>query len=204
MPDDHITAHRPGPVLRPAAPTADTVPAHARPSLPLRWRLIAAIAVVLLGLAGTAIAPAHAAGNPQCTTVHEWNLLDANGDPRLGSGSSEYAIWTPAARYSDGSYRWSCLLSRGAHNVAVLTLQQTINACYGAQPQSGGVNLGLHLAEDADFGPATRAALIRVQQYHRITADGIYGPTTATTIRHQGYGYGGGFGTGPLCHPFGG
>lgn len=155
----------------------------------------------MLGVA-VAANPAHAA-TPQCTSVHQWTLMDTNGDPLLGAGAGEYGVWTPAARYSDGSYRWSCLLSRGAHNIAVLTLQQTINSCYGTTPQRGGIKLGLRLAEDADFGPATKAALIKVQQYHRISADGIYGPQTATTIRHQAYGYSGPF-SGPLCHTLGG
>jgi len=193
--------------------TRPTRPPGRRPAAPanlpdrkgIRWRLFATLAAILLSLTGMIVAgsPAHAA-TPQCTTVHQWILLDSNGDPLLGAGPSDYGVWTPAARYSDGSYRWSCLLSRGTHNIAVLTLQQTINTCYGSYPQRGGIKLGLHLAEDADFGPATRAALIRIQQYHHIAADGIYGPQTATTIRHQGYGYGGAFGTGPICHSLGG
>ena len=192
--------------VRPATPPSTAAAPTSPPGrqLPVRWRLLAGLAAFLLGMLGVAVAanPARAA-TPQCTTVHQWTLMDTNGDPLLGAGTGEYGIWTPAARYSDGSYRWSCLLSRGAHNIAVLTLQQTINSCYGTNPQPGGIKLGLHLAEDADFGPATKAALIRVQQYHHITADGIYGPQTATTIRHQGYGYSGAF-SGPLCHTLGG
>jgi len=68
----------------------------------------------------------------------------------------------------------------------------------------GGVRLNLHLAKDGDFGPATKAALIRVQQYHRITADGIYGPQTALAMRHAAWAYSGDIGTGTFCHTLGG
>ncbi len=55
--------------------------------------------------------------------------------------------------------------------------------CYGT---STGTNLGISIRLDGRFGPATRAALVKVQQYHRISADGVYGPQTARTILHKG------------------
>lgn len=152
-----------------------------------------------------ASAPAYAS-TPSCTYDGWFHYTDINGDKLLGVGPGyiDYSAGAPAARYSDGTWRWSCLLSKGAHNAAVYRLQTDINACYGPTPQWGGVKLGLRLATDGDFGPATKAALIQVQRYHKITADGVYGPQTALTMRHSAWVYGGDIGTGTICHTLGG
>lgn len=172
-----------------------------------RWHAAAGLAAVLLALAGAAAtASPAAAATPTCYTEHGFRYADVNGDRLLGVGAGyiDYVAWAPAARYSDGTYRWSCLMSKGAHSSAVRSLQENINSCYGSSPQWGGVKLGLRLAEDGDFGPATKAALIKVQQYHKITADGIYGPQTAITMRHAAWAYSGDIGTGTFCHTLGG
>ena len=185
---------------------ADRRPADAPPTRH-RWRLAASLAAVVLALAGTLVAASPASAyTPTCTTAHGFRYADINGDKLLGVGPGyiDYVAWAPAARYSDGGYRWSCLMSKGAHSTAVFQLQGDINACYGSYPQWGGVKLGLHLVEDGDFGPATKAALIKVQQYHKITADGVYGPQTAITMRHTAWAYSGDIGTGTFCHTLGG
>ena len=51
---------------------------------------------------------------------------------------------------------------------------------------STGRNLGINLLQDGKFGPLTRAALVKVQKHHGISADGVYGPQTARTILHKG------------------
>jgi hypothetical protein len=171
-------------------------------------RRIAGLLTILLAIVATAVgasAPAYAS-TPQCTDQHGFHYTDINGDKLLGVGPGfiDYKAWAPAARYSDGSFRWSCLMGRGAHGTAVYELQSAINSCYGSQIQPGGIKLGLHLVEDGDFGPATKAALIKIQQRHKITADGVYGPQTALAMRHDAWAYSGDIGTGTMCHTLGG
>jgi hypothetical protein len=68
----------------------------------------------------------------------------------------------------------SCNLAEGARNDAVHTLQLTLNHCYGRG-----------IAEDRQFGPATRAALLAVQRrFPSIPHDGQYGPLTRDSIIH--------------------
>ncbi|WP_027345796.1 peptidoglycan-binding domain-containing protein [Hamadaea tsunoensis] len=165
--------------------------------------LVAGLAAVLL-VAALFVVPASTpayASAPRCTTQHSWHRYDYYGDRFLGlqPGFIDFTVWTPAARNNDGSYTWNCLLAQGSHNDAVYELQSEINACYGSSPTWGGVALGLHLAEDSDFGPATKAALVKIQKFHKITADGVYGPQTATTMRHNAWSNGGDTGTGPIC-----
>ncbi|HZM74578.1 MAG TPA: peptidoglycan-binding domain-containing protein [Candidatus Limnocylindrales bacterium] len=78
---------------------------------------------------------------------------------------------------------WRCTMRYSNTGEDVWTLQEGLNLCYGTNT---GRNLGINLRQDGQFGPATRAALVKVQQYHRISADGIYGPQTARTILHKG------------------
>jgi murein L,D-transpeptidase YcbB/YkuD len=73
----------------------------------------------------------------------------------------------PSAKYGSDWHTLNCVMARGAKSSAVWVLQQNLNHCY----QSG-------LAEDGDFGPATRAAVVNVQRKYGISADGIYGPKT--------------------------
>jgi peptidoglycan hydrolase-like protein with peptidoglycan-binding domain len=179
------------------------------PSPIRRWRLTAILSGIVLGFAATITGTSTAAfaATPQCSTQHGFHYTDVNGDKLLGVASPsyiDYTAWAPAARYSDGSYRWSCLLAKGAHGTAVYELQSEINDCYSSSPQWGGVKLGLHLAEDGDFGPATKTALIKIQQYHKITADGVYGPQTALAMRHSAWANSGDIGTGTFCHTLGG
>jgi peptidoglycan hydrolase-like protein with peptidoglycan-binding domain len=198
---DSLAVHPP---VLPAVPGG--CPATASP--PGRRRLTASLAAVLLALTATVAAssPAYAA-TPQCTYDGWFHYIDVNGDKLLGVASPsyiDYSAGAPAARYSDGSWCWSCAMSKGANSAAVFRLQSDINACYSSRPQPGGVKLGPNLAEDADFGPATKAALIRVQQYRKIAADGVYGPQTALAMRHASWAYSGDIGTGTFCHTLGG
>jgi hypothetical protein len=73
---------------------------------------------------------------------------------------------------------WSCSLVQGSVGNAVVYLQNGLNECYP------GV-IGTPLQVDGQFGPKTKAALVKVQQWHGIEANGQYGPQTARTIYHD-------------------
>ncbi|WP_304459516.1 peptidoglycan-binding domain-containing protein, partial [Alicyclobacillus sendaiensis] len=63
------------------------------------------------------------------------------------------------------------ILQLGSTGDAVKTLQEDLNKV-----------LGIHLAVDGIFGPATQAAVKSFQLQHGLTVDGIYGPQTAQAM----------------------
>lgn len=73
---------------------------------------------------------------------------------------------------SSGSY--NCQLSKGNNNSAVRLLQSTLVDCYSQS-----------ISVDGDFGTNTQAALKRAQAKAGVTADGIYGPNTASHFKFQ-------------------
>jgi Putative peptidoglycan binding domain len=180
-----------------------------RPSTWLRG-LATAIAVAVLSTAAilTISTPAHASSS-SCSTEYQWYWYDYNGDPAIQAVEPtlaepfNYYIWTPAAWWGDGSPRWSCYLSYGSTGEAVKSLQRALNYCYSNSDHSyvlNAVNLGFDpLAVDGQFGRKTRAALVAAQQYHGISADGGYGPQTATTMRFKASPMDGPW-TLPMCH----
>ncbi|TXS33618.1 peptidoglycan-binding protein [Streptomyces sp. ms191] len=112
---------------------------------------IGGAAAMALGSAGPA-----AAANPTCN----WS-------------ASYYGAWVP--NYGTTSGNVNCALYQGVMNsVAVGTLQETLNLCYGER-----------LVVDQDFGPSTEAALRRAQQKAGTTVDGDYGPLTRKAIKHK-------------------
>jgi len=130
-------------------------------------------------------------------------MHDANGDPYGGDTPFDYTITTPA--YRSSSYNANCWLAKGSTGGEVLTLQKTINHCYGpiGIVQPGGVVAGIKISEDGIHGSQTAAALAQIQSYHHLDADGVYGLQTATHIRHRGTETAGDW-PGPLCHTLGG
>ena len=183
-----------------AAPTSAHRPRRSRRPTALAVAILTAVAAVVV-----TAAPASAASTAQCNTTHTWSLHDGNGDPYGGSPPFDYTITTPAYRNSAGSYTWRCWMAKGSTGPEVKRLQQTINHCYGYYWTSipGALLLGLQLAEDGIYGSKTAAALTRIQDYLGINADGVYGPESASHLRHQGNELNGQF-PGPLCHTIGG
>ncbi|WP_211240910.1 peptidoglycan-binding domain-containing protein [Hamadaea tsunoensis] len=144
------------------------------------WTAAGLIAVLLAGVAAASVATPASASTPRCDN---W--------ARVVSGAElpQEEVYLPAA--NDGWGTWKCISRSGDHNPGVAELQRGLNWCYG---NSRGVNLGVSLAVDGDFGPATKAAVAKVQKFHKIPADGVYGPQTAAKIWHRGlmrtpYGY---------------
>jgi hypothetical protein len=74
-----------------------------------------------------------------------------------------------------------CSLGPGNVNNAVAVLQASINECY-YNKLADTPNAFAWLSVDRQFGPKTTDALTKVQRYHRITADGGYGPQTRSKM----------------------
>ncbi|MCL6443639.1 MAG: DUF1906 domain-containing protein [Alicyclobacillus sp.] len=71
--------------------------------------------------------------------------------------------------------------NNGGDTVTILQLGSTGPAVKQLQEDLNKV-LGLHLAVDGIFGPATQAAVKSFQLQHGLTVDGIYGPQTAQAM----------------------
>lgn len=140
----------------------------------------AAIIVAGMLMVGSVVAgaPAASAAAPRCTgTGHR---LFVRPD---GSLDNQLWILFPAHSYDTqvygGTGYWSCSLVPGMTNSpGVYDMQATLNQCYP------GI-IGDRLAQDGNFGSKTKAALVKVQQWHGIEANGQYGPQTARTIYYS-------------------
>jgi peptidoglycan hydrolase-like protein with peptidoglycan-binding domain len=160
--------------LKPVRGKKMTTRHHNAKSIARRWGY--GLSVVCLtataAVAGIA-APAHAA-TPACDTWGwQW--------PRNESATT---LKLPVDTDLGIAYgEWRCTMRQTNHGDDVWTLQEGLNLCYGT---TTGRNLGINLLQDGQFGPATKAALIKVQRHHGISADGVYGPQTARTILHKG------------------
>jgi zinc D-Ala-D-Ala carboxypeptidase len=83
------------------------------------------------------------------------------------------ATVTATSAHADTCYTWGRNLSQGASGSDVLQLQIRV---------AGYPGYGSVLALDGQFGPATKAAVVRFQQAYGLTADGIAGPQTYSKI----------------------
>ncbi|MFD5510942.1 peptidoglycan-binding protein [Streptomyces sp. NPDC059761] len=120
---------------------------------------LGAAAVLAAGLLTTGATTASAA-MPTCTGANTYG--DAVG----------YTVRIPTD-HEDGSN--FCVMRRGASGNGVMALQWTMHWCYGQ----------INLAKDGEFGPATEAALKKVQASEGLVADGVYGPNTRDRIKHH-------------------
>jgi peptidoglycan hydrolase-like protein with peptidoglycan-binding domain len=145
-----------------------------------------AVAGLFTAVAVVAGAPAASAAAPRCTGEGE-RIQFSGGEPSppgspiiyFPAHSPDRVVYgipnTPGTEIGTGY--WSCSLVQGVNNWGVYKLQVAMNICYANV-------IGAQLTQDGDFGPRTRAALVKVQQSHQISADGQYGPQTARTMRH--------------------
>ena len=98
-------------------------------------------------------------------------------------------VWIGASYYkhvpstSGNSYNYNCVVVRGHHGIAVLVLQESLNACY----HQG-------IAEDSDFGPATERAVRNAQHIINsyptepvVAEDARFGPQTSEHFEFQAY-----------------
>ncbi|MFJ4848671.1 MULTISPECIES: peptidoglycan-binding protein [unclassified Streptomyces] len=111
--------------------------------------------------------------------------VPCNGFTNVLSWGSWY-LHVPST--SNGSGNYNCVVVRGNHNIAVLVVQESLNACYAQS-----------IGEDSDFGPATEQAMknaqTRINQYwgtNVLSVDGRFGPRTSSYFEFQAYDYSGG------------
>jgi len=129
-------------------------------------KVLLAAVLVAGGLSVFTASPAQAA-LPTCTS---WSTYYA-------AYTTSYVIHVPSAGYQTGTLR--CVLKRGNRNDAVRVLQRGLNQCRGYD----------NVAEDGDYGPITRAAVLDTQQWANgsfgagIAEDGEYGPQTKDWIQ---------------------
>lgn len=130
----------------------------------MKRKIYSALAAVGLtaGLLVTSGAPASA--SPGCT--HKGLAVASTGN----------IVAIPATSSGDDH----CHLQQGYASAAVRTLQNSINWCYRGRGEAV-----LKIAVDGNYGPATKAAVKRVQQIAKITADGVYGPGTRDKMLHR-------------------
>ncbi|MFR9796018.1 D-Ala-D-Ala carboxypeptidase family metallohydrolase [Streptomyces sp. MS06] len=83
------------------------------------------------------------------------------------------ATLTAGTAHADSCYTWGRTLSQGTSGSDVRQLQIRV---------SGYPGYGSVLAIDGQFGPATKAAVVRFQKAYGLTADGIAGPQTYSKI----------------------
>jgi hypothetical protein len=132
-------------------------------------RLSALLAAVLVagGLSAGLAAPAEAAA-PKCTS---WTTYWAP------MGEGWLVVHVPTAGNQTGVTQ--CILRQGDHNDAVTVLQRALRYCKGYS----------EVEVDGDYGPITRAAVLRVQHLANsdwgagIAEDGEYGPQTMNWLQ---------------------
>lgn len=110
-----------------------------------------------------AIEPAEAA-TPRCHGVRMQRLSGGN--------------WGEVPVRSSRDSSKGCILARGDRTGAVITLQRTLNRCYGHV-------IGDRLSQDGWYGLRTAHAVYRVQKSLRVVrADAVFGPETSRHMRH--------------------
>ncbi|MEU7022242.1 peptidoglycan-binding domain-containing protein [Streptomyces sp. NPDC046203] len=118
---------------------------------------LGAVAALTLGVLTTGSAPASAGITTQCTGHSTY------------TDTAGYYVKVPTDYMGGSNF---CAMSQGASGEQVRWLQETLWQCYGQ-----------NIVSDGQFGPATAAALKKVQAALNLSADGVYGPQTRDAIK---------------------
>ncbi|WP_372668481.1 peptidoglycan-binding domain-containing protein [Amycolatopsis kentuckyensis] len=137
----------------------------------MRRTVYALLAAVVPGVLVTGVSAADAAPAAEIPCKSYSNVL-------IGAS---YYMHVPSTDWN--TFDYGCVVVRGHHNVAVLVLQESLNACY----HQG-------IAEDWDFGPATERAVRNAQHIINsyptepvVAEDGRFGPQTSEYFEFQAY-----------------
>jgi len=137
----------------------------------------ALLAVVVSAAVLTGATTAEAAPAPEAVAAE----VACNAFTNVSVGGGWY-LHVPSLGGSSGNF--NCVVVRGHHNIAVLVVQESLNACY----QQG-------LQEDGDFGGNTEQAVknaqTRINQTYGnvLGVDGRFGPATSSYFSFQAYDY---------------
>ena len=134
----------------------------------MRRRVLAAVLASALSGLALAVAPASPA---LATTLCNTEIALSMGQPNMWA-------FEPGINNS-----YKCYLFKGDNSEGVKSLQRAINACY---IDRGRLSIHTRLVVDGDFGTLTKNALIAVQNYYHIGADGGYGPQTHNAMEFPG------------------
>ncbi|MFI6025000.1 peptidoglycan-binding protein [Amycolatopsis magusensis] len=132
-----------------------------------------AAAALLPGAAGATVAAAdpETAASPRAT---------CNDYTTFAYGSTPYRVHIPSVGHQTAAT--DCTLRQGDSGPGVFVLQDALRRCYNQQ-----------IAQDAQYGPATRNAVQNVQNFHGLVTDGTYGPHTRVAMAWGKYTTGGAF-----------
>lgn len=123
-------------------------------------KIAAAVAVATAATAGgVAVAPSAQAATYKCTST-----------------SLFYSDYSTRPTYGTNTQNTNCTLRYGDSGPGVAALQKAANLCY---------HQGLKV--DGLYGPATRQAVINIQNFHKyygayVPVDGIFGPYTSAAM----------------------
>lgn len=113
--------------------------------------------------------------NAQCAMYqHTYDITVGGVQVDVSDVYEDPGFWAPSATPAP-------LPNNGGDTVTILQLGSTGPAVKQLQEDLNKV-LGIHLAVDGIFGPATQAAVKSFQLQHGLTVDGIYGPQTAQAM----------------------
>lgn len=142
-------------------------------------KILSSLAIAVGGLA-LAVAPGAAASAAGPATLA---LPSPICNTTVGASSGGHLHAVPAYNGSQ-----TCYMQQGdgkTDTSSLKVMQTAINICYiqkGRLAQYG-ITTNLSLASPDTFGPKTKAAVVAVQKWHGITADGGWGPQTRATMQ---------------------
>ncbi|WP_062306528.1 glycoside hydrolase domain-containing protein [Alicyclobacillus sendaiensis] len=111
---------------------------------------------------------------------HTYDVVVGGVQVDVSDVYADPGFWAPSATPAP-SPSPSPSPNNGGDTVTILQLGSTGPAVKQLQEDLNKI-LGLHLAVDGIFGPATQAAVKSFQLQHGLTVDGIYGPQTAQAM----------------------
>lgn len=124
---------------------------------------VAIVAAITLPVVATSTATAAPVG--ALATCDDYTIFSYN---------TSYRVFIPSIGHATAAT--NCTLALGSSGAGVYVLQDALRRCYGQ-----------NIAQDAQYGSATRQAVKNVQAFHGLSADGVYGPNTRNAMAFAKY-----------------